>query len=101
MQPNVKIATCCYCSARTVLKPTARDGHELACGSCGAPLHNMKWLKAPEPASKPAPTFAKPVHKSWAKPAKPRKRSKPKKRRKSLFSKALEEAWDFAEDIFD
>ena len=100
MQPNVKIATCCYCGARTMLKPTARDGHELACGSCGAPLHNLKWLKAPEPKRKPAKP-AKPAHLTWQTLPKKRKKSKPKKRRKSFFSDMLEEAWDFAEDIFD
>ena len=45
MPHHNKIATCCYCGARSVLRLTARDGHELACGSCGAPLHEMKPIK--------------------------------------------------------
>ena len=45
MFENTKIATCSYCGGREILKLTARGGHELACGSCGAPLHEMKWLK--------------------------------------------------------
>ena len=45
MAHTTKIATCCYCGSRTVLQLTARDGHELACGSCGAPLHYMKPIK--------------------------------------------------------
>jgi len=49
MAHPTKIATCNYCGARTLLQPMARGGHELACGSCGAPLHEMKWLKAPVP----------------------------------------------------
>ncbi len=94
-----KIATCSYCSVRTLLKPTARDGHELACGSCGAPLHEMKWLKKPEAAkpskakrdryAMPAPVFAN------------AKRRKKRKRGKSLLYKVIEEAWDIIEDVFD
>ena len=104
MPTHTKIATCCYCSARTFLQPTARKGHELACASCGAPIHEMKWLKAPA-ASAPRQKAAKPVKPSkphykaeWSKPAKPTKR---RKKKKSLFKKVLEEAWDIAEDIFD
>jgi len=103
MRPQIKLATCCYCSARTMLRPTARDGHELACSSCGAPLHEMKWLKTPEPAQpkpakpKPAKRAPQPSVKSYAKPAKPRK----VKKRKPFWRKAIEEVWDEIEDIFD
>ena len=102
MPHPTKIATCCYCSSRTILKPSARDGHELACGSCGAPLHEMKWLKAPAavaPAGpKPLPVRRqKPTLKT---PQKPRKRKK-EKRRKPLWLRGLEEAWDILEDIID
>lgn len=110
MPTHTKIATCCYCSARTFLQPTARQGHELACASCGAPIHEMKWLKAPAAAA-PQPKAAKPrkqakptrhakpkKYAEWSKPAKPCKR---RRKKKSLFSKVLEEAWDIAEDIFD
>ncbi|PTX54117.1 hypothetical protein C8N43_2923 [Litoreibacter ponti] len=102
MRPQIKLATCCYCSARTMLKPTARDGHELACGSCGAPLHEMKWLKSPEPAApkrkgaKPAPRPT-PYRAEQARYEKPRKY----KKRKPFWRKALEEVWDEIEDIFD
>lgn len=96
MRPQIKLATCCYCGGRSLLKPTARGGHELACGTCGAPLHEMKWLKVPE-ASAPKRTAPAPKPKSYAKPAKPRKM----RRRKPLWRRALEEAWDEIEDIFD
>ncbi|MEM6407246.1 MAG: hypothetical protein AAF700_02385 [Pseudomonadota bacterium] len=104
-----KLATCSYCGARTLLKPTARDGHELACGSCGAPLHDMKWLKSPSPTleAKPAKPSKPAKQKKPKRPAQladwsaaPKPRKKPKKR-KSLFSKVLDEAWDVVEDIFD
>lgn len=108
MRPQIKLATCCYCGTRSMLKPTARDGHELACGSCGAPLHEMKWLKAPAPAAAAAPvaaTSARPARrlkpdpspKTYAKRSKPRK----VKRRKPFWRRALEEVWDEIEDIFD
>lgn len=102
MPHTIKIATCNYCGTRTMLKPTARDGHELACSSCGAPLHEMKWLKAPEPAAAPKRKAKKPARPKRPEPyEKPRKSYKRKKRRKSLLSEVVEEIWDFAEDIFD
>lgn len=100
MAHPTKIATCCYCGARSFLQPTARQGHELACGSCGAPLHDMKWLKTPaKPA--PAPAAHRPAPKT--RPVKPSKPAKPAKvkRRKPLWQKAFEEVWDTVEDIFD
>ena len=102
MPHSTKIATCCYCSARTILKPTARDGHELACGSCGAPLHEMKWLKAPKPAEPAKPDKTKRAAFTLPSPKfpafKPRKK---RKRKKSLLYRVAEEAWDILEDIFD
>lgn len=105
MTHATKIATCCYCGRRQTLRPTARDGHELACGACGAPLHEMKWLKPPEKRretvkrspERPAPHgFAG----GSARPERPKKARK-KKRRTPMWKKALEEAFDVIEDIFD
>lgn len=102
-----KIATCCYCGRRQTLKPTAREGHELACGACGAPLHEMKWLKPPEQrreAVKRSPERAAPHgFAGGGRPGRPQKPERPrkKKRRKSLWKKAMEEAFDVIEDIFD
>lgn len=90
MRNATKIATCCYCGLRSVLKLTARDGHELACGSCGAPLHEMKWLKRPEPKAPkrtPSPITALP--------------KKTRKRRKPRWKELVEDIWDEIEDIFD
>lgn len=101
MPETTKIATCCYCGRRQALRLTARGGHELACGSCGAPLHEMKWLKAPAPAKpkKRSPAPAAP-HPGEVKGGDPRRR-KPGKRRKPLWKRALEEVFDEIEDIFD
>ena len=104
MPTQTKLATCSYCSARTLLKLTAREGHELACGSCGAPLHEMKWLKAPAAATpKPQPKRKEKTSKSegngdWANAYKPRKK---RKKRKSLTHRIFVEVWDTVEDIFD
>jgi len=103
MPDQTKIATCSYCGRRRALKLTARGGHELACGSCGAPLHEMKWLKPPEPGQhkkrsppRPAPHGA-PVQPVEGGP----RRRKPEKRRKPLWKRALEEVFDEIEDLFD
>ena len=85
---TTKIATCCYCGSRTLLKPTARHGHELACGRCGAPLHEMKAMPVQERNDDDDDDWDD----------RPRRR---RKRRKPLLSRALEEAFDFVEDIFD
>lgn len=91
--PDLKVATCCYCGRRTTLRLTARDGHELACGSCGAPLHEMKAMrpKAAAAASSHAPV-AHPV---------PMKAKRKKKKSKSFWGKMAKEVWDELEDIFD
>lgn len=98
---STKIATCCYCGRRQTLKPTARGGHELACGACGAPLHEMKWLKPPETRRetvKRSPERRAPH--GYAPPARNEKALK-KKRRKPMWKRALEEAFDVIEDMFD
>nr|WP_238941536.1 hypothetical protein [Jannaschia sp. Os4] len=74
------------------MRLTARDGHELACGSCGAALHDMKPLK-PDAARAAARHAPMPL-------AKPVKLRKPK-RRKPLWRKVLSEVIDEIEDIFD
>ena len=46
-----KIATCCYCGTKAALVLRGKDSHELSCGSCGAPLHDLKRLPV-EPRAK-------------------------------------------------
>ncbi|MEM9394712.1 MAG: hypothetical protein AAGA38_12690 [Pseudomonadota bacterium] len=100
MPERTKIATCSYCGARSMLVPTAREGHELACASCGAPIHELKWLKSPSPKakkSKPSPSnggYRQNKHDQ-------RSYTRRKKKRKPTWKKALEEAFDLVEDIFD
>ncbi|MDA0963374.1 MAG: hypothetical protein O2898_10725 [Proteobacteria bacterium] len=85
--------TCCYCGTRAALV-LDRGRHELACSSCGAPLHDMKMLRR-DPA--PPPRHAAPP----AKPKPVKVKAKPVKRRKGLLRKVFEEAIDVIEDIFD
>jgi hypothetical protein len=92
-----KIATCCYCSSRTVLT-LDRGRHELSCGSCGAPLHRMKMLPVtPEPA-RPGKTHQP----AFAKIRRPKSLPAHKRRKKKSFLRYMaEEAFDWVEDIFD
>ncbi|MEM1064893.1 MAG: hypothetical protein AAF771_07310 [Pseudomonadota bacterium] len=102
--PNERIATCCYCGTRAALVLRGRDRHELSCSNCGAPLHNLKMLKAKHPGRrelvKPSPVRHQPAFD----PDEARRASPPRRRRKkrkSLKRKIFEEAWDVLEDIFD
>lgn len=116
MPEHTKLATCSYCSARTMLVPSARDGHELACASCGAPLHEMKWLRSPGPAPVTArgrkketgyiPGVHGPEHgpsygSQKRRAAPPGYDKRRKKRKKPMWKRALSEAVDVIEDIFD
>lgn len=110
MTYQTKIATCSYCGRRQTLRLTARHGHELACGSCGAPLHEMKWLKTgrDDGSVKRSPRQPAPhgdaLPRDWTggrderPPPRPRK---PKKRRKGFLREMMEEAFDLIEDIID
>lgn len=101
--PTRKIATCVYCGTRAALVLTGTTRHELACSSCGAPLHDLKMLKSNhvEDRSRVKPS---PLH-DWdagQRPAKSKKKKHRRKKRKSFFRDViLDEALDFIEDIFD
>jgi len=94
MKPAPKIATCCYCGTRSVLKLCGTERHELSCGACGAPLSSMKAIPVGvRDEVKPSRKRASPHVK--------RSKYKPKKRRKSFWRWAAEEIWEEIEDIFD
>lgn len=98
---NTKVATCCYCGTRAALVLRGTSRHELACSSCGAPLHDLKMLPKRKETKG---SKAKPP-----KPSKPSKReyydsySKPRKtkKKKSLGRKIFSEIFDVIEDIID
>ncbi len=97
LHEGTKIATCCYCGGRSVLQLNARDGHELACGSCGAPLHEMKAM--PVARRKPAKP-RKGSHPAGA-GGKSHRKSKSKPKKKKGFGYWLAEAIDEIADILD
>ena len=108
MPQGTKIATCSYCGTRAALVLTGKTRHELACSACGAPLHELKMLKAsdatrpvakkvkktkqPEVGATPLPVWERPRFEA------PRKK---KKKKKSLGHKIFSEAFDILDDIFD
>ncbi len=101
-----KIATCCFCGAKAALR-LDEGRHELACASCGAPLHDLKMMPKAAPA-KPAVThqpkvrsFAQPKRSEKKVKSKPRKRSKRKGWFGERFKDLAEDLFDVVEDIFD
>ena len=106
MPYQTKIATCSYCGRRQTLRLTAREGHELACGSCGAPIHEMKWLKSGREAAEVKRSPRRPAPhgfpgKDWEGDERDDRRRKKRKKRKGLLHEFFEEAFDVIEDIFD
>jgi len=101
-----KIATCCYCGNRAVLV-FDRHRHELACATCGAPLHDLKSLpQLTESKSKkrsvPVTERRLPRYPREMPPHRRTIRGRPaKKRRKPVLRRLLAELWDEIEDIFD
>ena len=87
MKPQPKSATCCFCGRRTVLVLSARAGHELACASCGAPLHVMKPLRTGT------------VGQGKRDPLPPA--TKGRRRRKTSWVELVKDIVDEIEDIFD
>ncbi|SNS20654.1 hypothetical protein [Antarctobacter heliothermus] len=99
---TTKIATCCYCGTRAALVLRGEVRHELSCASCGAPLHNMKHLKAA--ATSPGRKDTKGPRKTArpASPAERKVRQKPRKKKsKGLAHRFFDEAFDLLDDIFD
>jgi hypothetical protein len=99
-----KIMTCCYCGARAALVLKKNGRHALSCGSCGAPLHDLKMLPRDKSGDR---ELVRPSRVRTDKPKKVTKskshsKSKPrKKKRKGFWKEFVEEAFDFVEDIFD
>ena len=94
-----KIAACYYCGTKAAPVLRGQGSHELSCGSCGAPLHDLKRLpvepRAKTPKKRPTDLWH-PVSQRPAKKMKPQK--KPKKKRGFSFMKA---AFAMIEDVFD
>ena len=102
--PAVKIGTCQYCGTRAALVLSGESRHELACSTCGAPLHDLKMMPKPQ-TEQPRPTpRARPASshdRAMSRPEKKREKYKKPKKKKSLKQRAWGEIWDFVEDIID
>jgi len=99
-----KVGTCCYCGTKAALILKGKERHELACGTCGAPLHALKIL--PKQGKAPATNCAishRPKPQKVREYEQAKHRVKPGKRRKSksFGRKVFSEIWDVVEDIFD
>ncbi len=94
--PSTKVATCCYCGTRAALV-IDRSRHELACISCGAPLHDLKQM----PASRTEAVHHAPRKGAHAGKEMPRRKGGTRKKRKGLGSRIFSEVWDVLEDIID
>ena len=97
-----KIATCCYCGVRAALVLSGTTRHELACSSCGAPLHDLKMLPCNSTGDR---VLVRPSNLRSA-PHKSKKPVKKKAKRKKLrwgemIEDVLEDAFEIIEDIFD
>ncbi|WP_299790060.1 hypothetical protein [uncultured Marivita sp.] len=113
MPHGTKIVTCCYCGTRAALVLRGESRHELSCAACGAPLHDMKLLRADAvetPVSSTKVNTHRPVPKQRRGAVTPMpvwerevgySRKKKKKKRKTLAKRFFEEAFDVLEDIFD
>ena len=96
-----KIATCCYCGSRAALVLGGKERHELACATCGAPLHEMKMLRTDARGDR---ELVRPsAIRSTRKASKGHRasKSKPKKKSRSVKSRLKNALWDVAEDVFD
>ncbi|MBP0481275.1 hypothetical protein [Sagittula salina] len=106
--PNTKIATCCYCGTRAALVLDKRR-HELACASCGAPLHDLKNLRAgavDRAAHAPVQEGRKGKRRAVHSPLDGfdvllRGQEKGRKKRKRKKKGRWHEVFDLIEDIFD
>lgn len=102
--PTPKIVTCCYCGTRAALVLRGKERHELSCASCGAPLHDLKMLRAGHAQERgpvrPSPVRA-PAQRTWGNAVKSDPKRRKGRRRKGFGRWFLEEAWDAIEDIFD
>ena len=97
-----KIATCCYCGTRATLVLTGKVRHELACSNCGAPLHDLKMLRADHSGPRELVKPWRTRERSNA-PVKPdaSERRRKGKRRKGRGRRFLEKAWDIVEDVVE
>lgn len=113
MALTIKLATCCYCGAKSTLALCGASTRTLTCEQCSAPLSRLKFIKKVDAA--PGPTGKTAKRKSLRRPpAQARSRDEqrrrplwsPRKKRKAArgprrFTRLLAELFDEFEDLFD
>lgn len=101
MPHSQKIATCCYCGSRAALILSGKVRHELACSTCGAPLHELKMLRTDARGDREL-VHPSPIRSS-KKPSKAHRapKSKPRRGKKCLKRRFKNSFWDIAEDVFE
>lgn len=98
MPHQPKIATCCYCGTRAALVLTGQVRHELACASCGAPLHDLKMLRSDARGDR---ELVKPSRFRGA-PTYRKQKKKKRKKGRSLGQRFMNDVLDFElDDILD
>ncbi len=101
MPHATKIATCCYCGTRAALVLRGKERHELACSTCGAPLHELKMLKSSAKGDRELVRPSAIRQKAKNRPQKHHRAPKKKKGRRTIGAWIASELWDAADDIFD
>jgi len=100
--PAIKVGTCNYCGTRAALVLSGDKRHELACSTCGAPLHDLKIMPKSAPTRRSYKASPAPSHdRAMSQRAKSGKKHKKSKKKKSFKQRAWSEIWDIVEDIFD
>lgn len=96
-----KIATCCYCGTRAALKLCGTVQHELACASCGAPLHEIKQMPMQKAKRETVQHYDAPrPGKKGASYGKKQKKKKSKRWGGKLFD-GLDDVFDGLDDLID
>lgn len=105
MGPETKIATCCYCGTRAALVLKGKVRHELACSTCGAPLHDLKQIPLKQRNAKHSQVKSSRIRVKPDDPIKGYKwdsgKKKRSKKKKSFAKWLIGEIKDEIEDLFD
>ncbi len=104
MPHSTKIATCCYCGTRAALAFAGGERHELACSSCGAPLHELKKLPLDARGERELvkPSQIRGDRRKTKGHRAPKKTSKKRGRfKRSIFDTLADTAEDLLDDVFD
>lgn len=116
MPKTVRMISCCYCGAATMIDLAKVGRGVLTCDACGARLCSARMeavVNKPIPVKRAAPERIAPLAPRWhgfagsfaspagCKKSKPKKKTKSKPKKRKSFLDRLEDIWDEIEDIID